>query len=205
MHERHERLPACAEQVDERGRCDHLRLLMHGSRFAGAVAGGAPAQQLRAEYEPGRALLQNEGAVWKLIERCLVVSLGAPAGLGALGVELRVDRVGSDLPGMKLAPDRDEAGVVFAAAERTGAVAGGERGRLVEEEQLGEASGLHQRPTLPAAELEPAGDPAFAGGAAADPPELVVEAATVSVDQAARWICDQLAQRCHPVLQRHSR
>jgi hypothetical protein len=32
-----------------------------------------------------------------------------------------------------------------------------------------------------------------------------VKAATVSVDQAATWICDQSAQRCHPVLQRHTR
>jgi hypothetical protein len=180
-------------------------LLVHGSSFAGEVAGGTPAQQLRAEYEPGRALPQDEGTVWKLIERCLVVSLGARAGLGALGVELCVDCVGSELPGVKLAPDRGEAGVVFAAAERTGAMAGGECSRLVEEEQLGEASGLQQRPALPATELEPAGDPAFADGMAADAPQLVVEAATVSVDQAATWICDQLAQRCHSVLQRHSR
>ena len=65
---------------------------------------------------------------------------------------------------------------------------GGERRRLVEEEELGEASGLQQRAALPAAELEPARDPAPSVVAAADPPGVVVEAATVPVDQAARGV-----------------
>ena len=82
-------------------------------------------------------------------------------------------------------------------------MAGGERRRFVEEEELGEASGLQQRTALPAAELEPARDPAPAVVAAADAPFVVVEAATVPVDQAARGVCDELAQRCDPVLQRH--
>jgi hypothetical protein len=83
-------------------------------------------------------------------------------------------------------------------------VAGRERGRLVEEEELGEASRLQQRVPAPAAELEPAGDPALRRPAPADPPGGVVQAAAVAVDEAARRIGDQLAERRDPVLQRHS-
>ena len=158
-----------------------------------------------AEHEPGCAVVQDEGAVWETVEGCLVVSLAVGVGVGPFVVELCVDRVGSELAGVELVPEGGEAGVVLVAAQRAGAVAGGEGGCFVEEEELGEASGLHQRPALPAAELEPAGDPAFADRATADPAEFVVEAAPVSVDQATPWVCDQLAERCDPVLQRHIR
>ena len=85
-----------------------------------------------------------------------------------LGVELRVDRVGSDLARVELAPESAEAVVVLAAAKSAGAVAGREGGRLVEEEELREAAGLQERLAMPALELEAAGDPALAGVAAAD-------------------------------------
>ena len=62
----------------------------------------------------------------------------------ALGVQLRVDRVRSDLAGWTCARSA-EAVVVLAPAERARAMTGGERGRLVEEEELGEAAGLEQR------------------------------------------------------------
>ena len=66
-----------------------------------------------------------------------------------------------------------------------------------------EAARLQQPAPLPAAELEAARDPAFAGVAPADAPGLVVEAASIAVDQAARGIGDQLAERRDPVLERH--
>ena len=69
----------------------------------------------------------------------------ARAGIDALGVQLRVDRVRSDLAGVSVAPDLAEAVVVLAAAERARAMSGGEGGRLVEEEELGEAARLEQR------------------------------------------------------------
>ena len=64
-------------------------------------------------------------------------------------------------------------------------MAGGEGGRLVEEEELRELARLHQRPPMPAAELEPAGDPALRRPAAPDPTFVVVEAAAVAVDEPA--------------------
>ena len=106
-------------------------------------------------------------------------------------------------PGCSVAPQRDEAVVVLAPAQRARAVPGGHRGRLVEEEQLGEAARLQQRRALPAAEAQPAGDPAPAGVAAADLPGGVVQAAAVAVDQAARGVGDQLAERRDPVAPRH--
>jgi hypothetical protein len=78
-------------------------------------------------------------------------------------------------------------------------VPGGERGRLVQEEELRELARLHEPRAVPAAELEPARDPALAVVAPTDPPPVVVEAAAVPVDEAARRVDDQLAPRRHAV------
>ena len=127
----------------------------------------------------------------------------ARAGIDAFRVQLRVDRVRAHLAGMQVAPDLAKAHVVLPPAQRAGTMPGGERGRLVEEEELGEAAGLEQRPPQPAAELEPAADPALAVVAPADAARFVMEAAAISVDQATRRVCDQLAERCDPVLEGH--
>src|SRR5438034_8408177 len=115
---------------------------MRGSRPARGVARRRPAQQIRTEHQPGLVLAQDERAVGELIEGRIVSELRARAGVDALGVELCVDRVDADLTGPKLTPDRDEAVVVLASAECAGSVTGGERRRLVEEEQLGEPARL---------------------------------------------------------------
>ena len=97
-----------------------------GPRPALGVAGGVQRRRRAPSTSHGLAVEQDERAVRELVERRLVVALPSRAGVDALGVELRVDRVGSDLAGMQLAPDRGEAVVVRAAAERARAVAGGE-------------------------------------------------------------------------------
>src|SRR5688572_3594613 len=84
-------------------------------------------------------------------------------------------------------------------------MSGRERGRLVEEEELRELAGSEQRPALPAAELEPAGDPAPPVVTAPNPARGVVEAAAIAVDEPARRVCNELAERCHAVLERHCR
>ena len=66
------------------------------------------------------------------------------------GEELPVDRICADLALVQPGPDLREADVVLATAQRAWPVAGGERGRLVEEEQLGELAGLAQRAAQPA-------------------------------------------------------
>ncbi len=147
--------------------------------------------------------MQDKRAVGKLVELGHVVELRACAGGDPFAVELRVYRVGSDLTRMQLGPDRREAIVVLAAAERARAMSGGKRGRLVEEEQLSEAARLQERATLPAAELEPTGDPALAGIAPPNAPRLVVQATSISVYEAAGGIRDEVAERSDPVLQRH--
>jgi len=130
-----------------------------------------------------------------------VVTLPARGESDALLVELRIDRVGSGLARVHVAPDRDEAVEVLAAAQGAGAMPGREGGRLIEEEELGEAARLEERLAMPPLELEPARDPALAAVAAADPSGLVVKAATVSVDQASRGVRNELAERRDPVLQ----
>jgi hypothetical protein len=149
------------------------------------------------------ALLHNERTVRELVERRVVPELSARPWVDPLAVELRVDRVRSDLARVQLAPDPGEAVEVLAAAEGARAVAGREGSCLVEEEELGKAAGLEEWPALPAAELELAGNPALAVVAPADATGRIVEAAPVSVDQSTRRVRDQLTERRDPVLQRH--
>src|SRR6185369_10583723 len=105
----------------------------------------------------------------------------------------------------RLADDLQEAVVVLAPAQRARAVAGRERGRLVEEEQLGEAPRLEQRSAVPAAEAQAAGDPAAAVVMAADPAARVVQTAPVAVHEPASRGGDQVAERGDAILQSHAR
>ncbi len=83
-------------------------------------------------------------------------------------------------------------------------MAGGQGDRFIEEEQPGIGAGTHH--VLSAAlELEPADDPMGmppAGGA--EPAIGIVQDAAVAHEQAARLAADDLAERRHPVLERHS-
>ena len=100
-------------------------------------------------------------------------------------MQLLVDRLGALLIGVELDPDLLEAVVVLTPAQCARTVAGGERGRLVEEEQLREPARLHQRRTVPVAEPKPAGDPQLAVVVAADLAAVVMEAAAIAVHEAA--------------------
>jgi hypothetical protein len=208
MQERHDRLPPRVQDRGERGRRDHTRLHGCGPRPGFGVARRGPAQEKRAEHEPWVAFEQDERAVGQPVERCLMVTLRAQSRGDALLVELCVDRVGSGLApfgmdGVQVAPDRGEAVVILAAAQGAGAMTGCEGCRLVEEEELGEAARLQERRAMPLLELEPACDPALPVVTAPDPSGRVVEAATVSVDEASRGVRDELAERCDPILQGH--
>ena len=130
------------------------------------------------------------------------MTLLAGDGGEPLLVEPRVQGVGADVPRMTLAPELAEADVVLAPAQRAGSVSGGERRRLVEEEELREAAGLKQMLAAPASELEAAGDPALAGVPATDSAEGVVEAAAIAVYEAPGGVGNQLAERRDPVLAR---
>jgi hypothetical protein len=149
-----------------------------------------PAKQLCAENEEGSVVLEDERAIGKVVKTCLVVELRPRDGSDALDVKLRVDSVSSSLAGVELAPERREVVIVLAATKCARAVTGGERGRLVEEEELSETAGLQQRPALPAAKLELAGDPALASAPPPDTPGLVVQATAIAVDEAARRVRD---------------
>jgi hypothetical protein len=150
-----------------------------------------------AEHEAGLSLLQDVCAVGQLVDRRFVSKLRSCPGRDALEMEVGVDRVGAAGTRVYLAPDCDEAVVVLPSAERAGTMSRCESGGLVEKEELGELARLKQRPALPAAELEPAGDPALAAVTPPDAPGSVVEAAAIAVDEAAGGICDQLTEwRC---------
>jgi hypothetical protein len=119
-------------------------------------------------------------------------------------MELRVDHVRPDRAAMDSAPELAEAHVVLTPTERARTVPGRERRRLVQEEQLGELARLHQLLAVPAAELEPARDPAPRRPAPPDPSLLVVQAAAVPVDEPTRGVRDQLAARSDAVPAGHS-
>src|SRR3954453_7536452 len=200
MEERYERRPPAAQDGEQGGRSDHRRAAPPRSRAALVIARRRPVQEPRAEHQPGLVLVHEEGAVGQAADRRLVVALGSRSGREALGGQLEVDRVGADLAWMELAPDLAQTDVVGAAAERAGPMTRREGGRLVEEEELGELARLKLRAPLPAAELEPARDPAARRIDAADAPAVVVQAAAVAVEQAARGIGDQLGEGRHTSL-----
>ena len=172
-------------------------------RSAGHVARRCPAQHALAGHEVRILTVDDEGSVREPSDRRRVTSLPACRGVNTLGVKLSVHRIGTDLRGVHRAPDRREADVVLAPAQGARAVARGERGRLVQEEQLGEAAGLQQGRPMPVAEAKPARDPPRAGGATTDAAVVVVEAPTVPVHEPARWIGDELTEGGDAVLQRH--
>jgi hypothetical protein len=119
-------------------------------------------------------VLDDESSVRKTGERCRMVALCASVVREPLHVELRIHRVGTHLHGMTLTPERREADVVLAPAQRAWAMAGSEGRRLVEKEELRELAGLEERFAMPAAKLEPARDPAAAGVPAPDTSGVVV-------------------------------
>jgi hypothetical protein len=149
-----------------------------------------------------RAAVEDERTGRQVVEAGRVQSVHARHGVEALAVEPDVDRLGSALA-VQVEPLRCEAVVVLAAALGARTVAGRERGRLVEEEELREASGTHERGAPPAAELEAARDPAPHLEMPPDTPLGVVEAAAVPVDEASGGVGDQLAERRHAVPERH--
>jgi len=156
-----------------------------------------------AEHEVWNVLVHDESPVGKLAELGSVVELFPGAWSNPLAMKLRVDRVGPDLIGMELTPEGREAVVVGAPTQRAWAMSRCERRRLVEEEELGETTRLKKWTSLPAPELEPTGDPALSGEAPPNASGRVVEAAAVSVHEAAGRIRDELAERRDPVLHRH--
>jgi hypothetical protein len=203
VQQRDERLPSGTQGRDERRGRDHERLPTCRPRRAIDVPACRPTQEVRPEHQPGCRFEQDERRIGELVQRFLVVELGARDGIDSLELELGVDRVGSHPSGVKVSPDIRESSVVLATTEGARTMAGGQRGRLVEEEQLRETAGLHERTALPTAKLEPASDPPFPVRTTADAPRLIVEAATVPVDKATRGVRDQLAERCDPILKGH--
>src|SRR5262249_24525738 len=145
------------------GRGDQRRPRPDGARDRGTVAAGRPREEPLAENEMRRAVVQYEGAVREVVERRPPDAPCPGDRVEPLVVEPRVDRGRPDVP-VEVAPGGREVDVVRVAAEGAGPVPGGERRRLVEEEQLGELAGLQQRRAVPVLVDEPAGDP---------PPHLV--------------------------------
>ena len=175
-----------------------------------AVAGRAPGKKAIAVNEIG--LRAPPSAKRTNAPSGSARELGAvgdfpPLRADPLGMQRHVHlgRPGRCGPAARLGPQRRKALGIAAAALEAGAMAGGQRRRLVEEEQLGVAVGLHHRLAVPALELEHAGDP-LPGGPAAGPERPVGQmegAAAVAHHEAAVRRGDDLALGRDAVLERH--
>ena len=161
MQQRHGAAPTGAENVDQRRRRDQRRPrrpVAAGARHSRTGSSAAARGRARARLVRARARTRRrEGPPASPVQP------PSARRVEPFGVQALVDLVGPR------ADERHETVVVLAAAESTRPVAGGERRRLVEEEQLREPAGLKQPRPLPVLELEPAGDPALDGEAAPDP------------------------------------
>jgi len=155
--------------------------------------------------EEGDAAIDDHRTFGQRCERLLVVTLGPRRRVDPLGMKPGVDLVRPRWPRVQFAPDLDEPNVVLPPAHRAWPVSRGERGGLVEEEQLREPARLHHRRTVPPPEPKATRDPACAAEAPTDVAGLVVEAPSIAVHEPPRGVSDQLTERGHPVLQRHRR
>jgi hypothetical protein len=147
--------------------------------------------------------MEHERPVREAVERGVVMALRSGSADETLRVELRIDRIGTGEKAGVQVPPEIRSSVVGSSAERARAVPGGERGRLVEEEQLREPAGLHQRLAVPATELEATPDQATRRVVSPDPAVRVVEAASIAVHESPRGIGDQLAGRRDLIPERH--
>ena len=119
-------------------------------------------------------------------------------------VKLIVNCVGTVLTRVKLRPDLRQAVVVGSPAFGAGTMAGRQRGRLVEEEQLRVAAGRHEWGPTPSAKLQATGDPSLGCVEAANRAGVIVKAPAVAVDEASLGGRDQISQRRHAVLTWHA-
>jgi hypothetical protein len=159
-------------------------------------------QQFLPENQHRRPVLEDERSFREVVESRVMEAARATGRVPPFAVQPPVDRVGAALT-VEVEPQRREPVVVLASALGARAVTGRERRRLVEEEELREAPGTHERRTAATAELQAARDPAPHLVRPADAAVRVVQAATVAVDEAAGRIRDQFSERSHSGPQRH--
>jgi hypothetical protein len=115
----------------------------------------------------------------------------------SLRVEAAVELVGACCLGVK-----EIGAVVLASALSARSVSGGERGRIVQEEEPSVTVGRHRlAPASP--KLEPAGDPPAALVVPTYPPVVVVQASAVAEDETSLRRLDQLSKRRDAIAERH--
>jgi hypothetical protein len=204
VQEGNDGFPSRAEHVHE-GRRREERDVARAPGPALRVAGRSPAQQSRAENEPRHIRLHDEGSVREVVELSPMEASIPRPGIDPLGVEPQIDRVRTDWITVALFPCVTETDVVLAPAKRTWAMTRGERGRLVQEEQLRELARLQQRAPVPAAELQATRDPPSYRPLSSNTSEIVVQTATVPVHEPPGWVRDELAEGRDAVLEWHVR
>jgi hypothetical protein len=197
----HERAVACPDRGDGGARRQHRGQPVELVNPVDVPGRGPPAQTA-AIYQPELVVDDDEDAPGQLAERRRVGDAG-PVGQAALPVQHPVDVVRRWFhgPGEGRRPGRPERVVGGVAAFGAGPVPGGQRDRLVEEEQFGVAAGAHDGSPA-AAELQHAHQPAADLVTPDQRQVVVVQHAPVAVHGPAVRGRDQLARGRHPVPQR---
>jgi antitoxin (DNA-binding transcriptional repressor) of toxin-antitoxin stability system len=103
--------------------------------------------------------------------------------------------------GIGFRPDVSEQDVAGVLALGAGPVAGRQRGRLIQEEQLRVSTRCHDRPITPS-ELQDTDEPTLASKWPPDSLVFVVQTAAVAHQGATALGCDQLPKRRHAILSR---
>ena len=152
MEKGYDALPGRVQDGNQRLGCQHVDRVRGPGRSI-CVPRGRPTKELGSNHDPRSRISQHERTIGQIRHGRPIKPAAPSVGCQPLGMELHIHRVGADMSTMKLQPERLEANVVLTTAERTRPMAGGERGRLVEEEELCEPAGLEERSSLPAAKL----------------------------------------------------
>ena len=189
-----------SERSQNRGGCDGSRRSCAGSWGRCAVARGRPGHDSVLHDDGRTVVLQDERTVGQVVpgQRVQLPPMGA--AVDPLGMEPLVDLLGEQRRPVVGARDRErvaELVVCRPAAERAGAVAGGERDGLVVEEEQGEVVGLPLR-KAPILEAQRAGDPEVTG-MEAHHVVAAVEDASVAAPGSPQRDSDDLAERGHSV------
>ena len=154
--------------------------------------------------QPRDPIQTNEGALWEagqLLPVCTLALLCA-APLQPIGVHDHIHVISAIRSSYSYRPGDFEALIVGMAALGARPMAGGERRRLVEEEELRPRVGLQQL-AVASTKRRAAGDPAPHLPGAHDAPGVVMQDASIAHERATLSYSNNLANRRHPILQWH--
>ena len=199
------RLITSGQDANDRRRREHVDHAAARSQNARVVTPRRPGQQRIAADTESCAAERDESTVRQGVDVATVPALGA--ALQALAVKhlIHIRSAGAPAATTRFAPIFGKSFRFLSPAFEAGPVPGGERGRLVEKEQLGVEPPPYV--ALPPFEREHAADPLPRSPAPRRerPRRGVKPPAAIAHESAARRVGKKFAERIDAILQRHCR